>query len=220
MTRDPEKAPEAGVSLVRERWQTEQRQRRFVRWGFVTALVLHAILLFGRLPGFGPDPQRIEAATPQAEEMKVQFLRPPPPPPKQVERPPEPVKKRVPRPDPTPREPEPEVIEPAPQPEPAPPAPPVPAVQGPVRVAAGQGPGLIKRVEPRYPPLAQSARMEGTVVLDAIISRDGSVTDVKVLSSTNAMFEHEAVQAIKQWRYSPGSQDVILTVTVTFRINR
>lgn len=218
MTPETTQVPGAGVSLARERWQSEVRQRRFVRWGLVTAVVLHGLLLFGRLPGFGPGPQRIEAAAPQTEEMKVQFLKPPPP--QQVERPPDPVKKRVPRPDPTPREPEPEVIEPAPLPAPAPPAPPVPAPRGPVRVSPGQGPGLIKRVEPRYPPLAQSARMEGTVVLDAVIGRDGSVTDVKVLSSTNAMFEHEAVQAIRQWRYSSGAQDVILTVTVTFRINR
>ena len=89
---------------------------------------------------------------------------------------------------------------------------------GPIRVSPGQGPGLIKKVEPRYPPMARTARLEGTVVLDAIIRQDGSVSDVKVLNSTNPMFEQASVQAVRQWRFTPGSRDVILTVTVRFTL--
>ena len=89
---------------------------------------------------------------------------------------------------------------------------------GPVRVSAGQGPGLIKKVEPQYPPIARTARLEGRVVVDAIIRKDGTVSDVKVLQSTNAMFEQACVEAVRQWRFTPGQQDVILTVSVNFTL--
>jgi protein TonB len=151
--------------------------------------------------------------------MKVQFLKPPPPPPK-VEPKLEPKPKRIPRPDETPQEPEPEVAPELPQVESdAPPAPVSEPVQtGPVRVAPGQGPGLIKRVEPKYPPIAQAARMQGTVVLDAVIHKDGTVGDIKVLRSGNQLFDRAAIDALKQWRYTPGPYDVILTVTVHFKM--
>ncbi|MCL4812278.1 MAG: energy transducer TonB [Vicinamibacteraceae bacterium] len=206
-----------------ERYMAPSRlDRAALRRAFVIAAVLHLAVLFASLPAFGPDPVRVEA--PQQQEMKVQFLKPPPPPPKVRKPPVEPVKKKVPRPDPTPDEPEPE-IEPAPPEvvEEAPPAPvtaPAPVATGPVRVAPGQGPGLIKRVEPHYPPAAQAARLEGVVVLDAIIDKEGRVVDIKVLREAHPMFTQSAVAALRQWRYSPGPQDVILTVTVTFTMRR
>jgi len=98
------------------------------------------------------------------------------------------------------------------------PAPPVPAQTGPVRVSAGQGPGLVKRVEPRYPPLLQSGRIEGTVVLDAVIHKDGRVAEIKVLQSSHPMFAAAAEEAIKQWQYSQSDYDVILTVRVNFTL--
>ena len=201
-----------------ERWMgRDPEDRGRIKRGLAAAVVLHLVLLFARLPAWGPEPKRIDA--PQEQAMQVQFLKPPPPPPK-VEPKPKPQAKRIPRPDPTPEEPEPEV---APEPPPieslAPETPiAAPAPTGPVRVAPGQGPGLIKRVEPRYPALAQSARMEGTVVLDAVIRKDGTVGEITVLRSANQLFDQEAVRALQQWRYTPGSQDVILTVTVNFRL--
>jgi periplasmic protein TonB len=189
----------------------DRAERRIIGRAFAAAVVLHATVLVARMPTFGPDPVRVDA--PIQQQMQVQFLSPPAP--KPAPKPPEPKAKKIPRPDPAPDEPEPEV---APQPPPAPPAD-APAVQpGPIRVAPGQGPGLIKKVEPRYPPIAQAARLEGTVVIDAIILKDGSVSDVKVLKSSNPMFEQACIQAVKQWRFTPGSQDVILTVTVNFTL--
>jgi protein TonB len=220
MTKMP---PQLAAAFERaERYMKPSRlDRAALRRALAIAAVLHVAVLLARLPAFGPDPVRVDA--PQQQEMKVQFLKPPPPPPK-VQKPVEPVKKKVPRPDPTPQEPEPE-IEPAP-PEvvaEAPPAPvtaPAPVETGPVRVAPGQGPGLIKRVEPHYPPAAQAARLEGVVVLDAIIDREGRVVDIKVLREANPMFTQSAVAALRQWRYSPGPREVILTVTVSFTMRR
>jgi protein TonB len=189
----------------------DRAERRIIGRAFAAAVILHATVLVARMPHFGPDPVRVDA--PIQQQMQVQFLSPPAP--KPAPKPPEPKAKKIPRPDPTPDEPEPEV---APQPPPAPPAD-APAVQpGPIRVTPGQGPGLIKKVEPRYPPIAQAARLEGAVVIDAIILKDGSVSDVKVLKSSNPMFEQACIEAVKQWRFTPGPQDVILTVTVNFTL--
>ena len=201
-----------------ERWvRQDPADRRLIRRGLAVAVVLHLVLLFARLPAWGPEPKRVDAVQDQA--MKVQFLKPPPPPPK-VQPKPKPQPKRIPRPDPTPEEPEPEV---APEPPPveteAPPAPVTEPVQtGPVRVSPGQGPGLIKRVEPKYPPIALTARMQGTVILDAVIHKDGSVGEITVLRSANEVFDQAAIDALKQWRYTPSPQDVILTVTVHFKL--
>jgi TonB family protein len=174
---------------------------RIVKALMVT-LALHAALLWGRLPGWGDEPVRVDA--PQ-QMMKVQFLKPPPPPAAPTA-PPEPERKRIARPDATPDEPEPVTAPPAPPPEP----------EGPIRVAAGQGPGVIKRVEPIYPPIARAARIEGVVMLDAVILKDGSVDRVQVLKSANPILDKSAADALKQWRFTPGNQNVIMTLTVRF----
>ena len=198
-----------------ERWLSKDpAQRRLVTRALVGALVLHAVVLVARMPNWGPDPVRVDAPIEQA--VKVQFLTPPAPP-KAPPKPPEPEVKRVPRPDPTPDEPEPVKEAPPPAP-PAPVATPEPAQTGPVRVAPGQGPGLVEKVEPRYPPMARTARIEGSVVVDVIILKDGSVSDVKVLSSTHQFFDQACIEAVRQWRFTPGSQDVILTVKVNFTL--
>jgi protein TonB len=198
--------------------ETDRAQRRLVTRALVAALALHATVLVARMPDWGPDPVRVDA--PAEQQMKIQFLKPPPPPPKAPPKPPEPERKKIPRPDPTPDEPEPITAPPPPPPSEvtAPPSPAPVQETGPVRVSPGQGPGLIKKVEPQYPPIARSARMEGTVVVDAVILKDGSVSDVKVLKSSSAMFEQACIDAVRQWRFTPGSQDVILTVTVRFTL--
>lgn len=227
---DPDQVPGAPLSRQErarqefdqaERWlRADPGQRRTVTRALIAALVLHATVLVARMPDWGPDPVRVDA--PREQEMKVQFLRPPPPPPKAPPKPPEPVTKKIPKPDPTPDEPEPVKPAPPPPPEPsevtAPPSPAPAQDTGPVRVSPGQGPGLIKKVEPRYPPIARTARIEGSVVVDAVIRKDGTVSDVKVLSSTNKMFEQACVEAVRQWRFTPGPQDVVLTVTVNFTL--
>lgn len=193
----------------------DRAQRRLIVRALVAAVVLHATVLVARMPDWGPDPVRVDA--PHEQAMKVQFLKPPPPPPKAPERPPEPEKKTIPKPDPTPDEPEP--VKAAPPPPPAPAAPPAPIQEtGPIRVSPGQGPGVIKKVEPRYPPIAQTMRVEGTVVVDAIIRKDGTVSDVTVLRSSNKLFDQACIDAVRQWRFTPGPQDVILTVTVNFTL--
>ena len=79
------------------------------------------------------------------------------------------------------------------------------------------------RVEPFYPPVAVSAHLQGIVILEAIIDRDGSVAEVKVLRSAGALLNREALIAVRQWRYKPlllnGQRErFILTVTLSFNL--
>ena len=61
---------------------------------------------------------------------------------------------------------------------------------------------LIRRVQPIYPPLARSARIQGPVVLTALISRSGTMENVNAVSG-HPMLVPAAVQAVSQWRYRP-----------------
>lgn len=99
---------------------------------------------------------------------------------------------------------------------------PVPTVQR-VRVSQGVVNGLlINRVEPTYPPLAQQARIQGIVVLTAIIGKNGSVQHLQVVSG-HPVLAPAAIAAVKQWRYKPyvlngQALEVETTITVTFQV--
>jgi protein TonB len=75
-------------------------------------------------------------------------------------------------------------------------------------------------VEPIYPPPARARRLEGTVVLDAVILKDGTVSEVTVVKSGTPMFDKAARDALRQWRFTPSDRDVIMSLTVHFRIER
>jgi protein TonB len=109
-------------------------------------------------------------------------------------------------------------------PEAPPQPPPQPAQRGPVRIGGQiKTPAIVKRVEPAYPPIAVSAHLEGVVILEAIVDRDGVVSEVKVLRSLHPLLDREAEVAVKQWRYSPLilngiAERFVLTVTLSFRL--
>jgi TonB family protein len=64
----------------------------------------------------------------------------------------------------------------------------------------------------------ERARMQGVVVLDAVIHRDGSVGEIKVLQSSAPAFEQSAIAAVSQWRYTQIPYEGILTVRVNFTL--
>ncbi len=81
--------------------------------------------------------------------------------------------------------------------------PPVPTPVKRIRVAARVAEAnLIHDVTPQYPPEAGRARLEGTVLLMAVIGKDGSVKDVRVESGLPILAQ-AAIDAVKQWRYKP-----------------
>ncbi len=72
-----------------------------------------------------------------------------------------------------------------------------------IRVSMGVTQGLkIRDVKPSYPALARQARIQGTVVLQAVISKEGSIEGLKVLSG-HPMLVPAAIDAVKQWKYKP-----------------
>ncbi|HEU5334809.1 MAG TPA: TonB family protein [Terriglobales bacterium] len=81
----------------------------------------------------------------------------------------------------------------------------VPKVATPQRVRVSQGVSqglLIHRVQPMYPPLARQARIQGSVILQAEISKDGSIENLRLISG-HPMLAPAAIEAVKQWRYKP-----------------
>jgi protein TonB len=74
-----------------------------------------------------------------------------------------------------------------------------------VRVSSGVAQGLlVHQIAPQYPPLSRQARIQGTVVLQAVIGKDGTVQGLHVVSG-HPMLTQAAMEAVKQWRYRPYS---------------
>jgi TonB family protein len=106
----------------------------------------------------------------------------------------------------------------------APPPPPAPPAPGtPVRVGgAVRAPTLTRKVNPVYPPIAQSARVQGVVILEALIDEQGRVASARVLRSI-PLLDQAALDAVRQWEYVPtllngAPTAIIMTVTVDFRL--
>jgi protein TonB len=97
-----------------------------------------------------------------------------------------------------------------------------PVVPKRIRVSQGVIAGmLIQRVEPKYPSLARQARIQGEVVLSAIISKEGAINNLQVVSG-HPLLVPPALAAVRQWRYRPflvsgEPVEVEATITVTFR---
>lgn len=105
-----------------------------------------------------------------------------------------------------------------------PPLAPAPArATQPVRVSDGiRAPQKIHDVAPRYPVLAQRARVAGTVILEAVIDERGHVSRVRVLRSV-PLLDEAAVEAVRGWRYTPTLLSgvpvpVLMTVSVHFTL--
>ena len=72
-----------------------------------------------------------------------------------------------------------------------------------INISAGVAVGmLIQKVQPVYPPIAKAARVSGTVVLQATISKQGTIENLRVISGP-AMLQQSAQDAVRQWRYRP-----------------
>ncbi len=104
-----------------------------------------------------------------------------------------------------------------------PPPPPPPPPAAPVRIGGDIAePTKLRDVRPVYPPIAQSARVSGIVIIEATIGRDGNVTETKVLRSI-PLLDQAAVDAVRQWQFTPTLLNgvpvpVIMTVTVNFTL--
>ena len=81
----------------------------------------------------------------------------------------------------------------------------VPRVATPQRVRVSQGVTsglLIRKIQPAYPPLARQARIQGNVLLQAEISKEGTIENLRLISG-HPMLAPAAIEAVKQWKYKP-----------------
>jgi periplasmic protein TonB len=105
------------------------------------------------------------------------------------------------------------------------PPPPKPKQSGPLRVGGNvQAAKIINRVQPVYPPLARQTRISGTVRLHAIISKDGTIQQLEVVSG-HPLLQQAALDAVRQWRYQPTllngePVEVDTTIDVIFSLNQ
>jgi TonB family protein len=92
------------------------------------------------------------------------------------------------------------------------------------RVGGGvSAPTILSRVEPQYSEEARKARYQGTVVLEAIVRRDGTVDILRVVRSLGFGLDENAIRALKQWRFRPGMMngqpvDISLNIEVNFNL--
>jgi TonB family protein len=95
---------------------------------------------------------------------------------------------------------------------------------GPYRPGSGvEPPRLLREVKADYSDEARRANIEGEVVLEIVVRRDGSVGDVKILRGLRGGLNDRAIQAVRQWRFSPARMkgtpvDVVVEVGVEFRL--
>lgn len=208
-----------------------EEDRKSMKIALGLAVVFHVILLAVHLP------EMMSAAPEEPEKDKVyvvQQVRFKPPPPQKQQEIPQPKKKKIPIPDPTPDEPEPirtpEEIRPEidlPQtdvifdiPEGPPPSEP----EGPIHVGGDvQAPVRKYSPQPSYTEIARKARVQGVVIVQAIIDKQGNVQNVKVLKGLPMGLDKSAADTIKSWRFEPATLngkpvDVYYNLTVNFTL--
>jgi protein TonB len=167
----------------------EARRRRQLGAAIGAALAAHAIALVLRLPEVRGEPELAAPRVIAKLYPTPQFARQPqaPPAPKKRTRP-------VPVPDPTPAEPEPLRAETPPAPEPQAYA----LVEGDVLP-----PRKIYAPQPPYPDVAKRVRREGTVVLELLIERDGTISSIRPTTEIGFGLEESAVRTVSQWKLEP-----------------
>lgn len=118
------------------------------------------------------------------------------------------------------------IISPTPSTAPLPPPPPVQKKPVPKRIRVGGQVAkarLTRQVRPQYPSLARQARIQGTVKLAAVISKDGSIQKLQVLTG-HPLLVPAALSAVKQWRYKPTllngeAVEVLTNIDVNFSLS-
>jgi len=101
---------------------------------------------------------------------------------------------------------------------------PAAASNGVYRVGGGvTAPQLAYKTEPAYSEEARAASYQGTVILSVVIGTDGAPHNIQVLSSLGLGLDDQAIEAVSQWKFKPGTKDgapvpVAATIEVNFRL--
>jgi len=207
-----------------------EEDSKTMKVALIVAVVFHLIVLAITIPSL------YQTRTAQAQKKKVyvvQQVRFKPPPPKQQQELPKPKAMKIPIPDPTPDQPEPirqpeqeqqiqlpdsDVIFGIPE------GPPAVEPQGPIQVGGDvKKPIKVYAPQPEYTEIARKARITGVVIVQAIIDKQGNVTNVKLLKSLPMGLGQSAVEAIKKWKFKPATLngkpvEVYYNLTVNFQL--
>jgi TonB family protein len=203
----------------------------------VVAVLAHLFLLMITFPNLA-SPRKLGG--PKADKVYVvQNVRFQPPAPRQQREIPERKTRKIPIPDPTPSDPEPLIEELVETPDielpetgtdvfGIPDAPPGPVGKGPGQgpVHLGEGIDAPKKIydpRPFYTEEARQARIQGTVILQAVVDVDGNVTEVEVLKGLPLGLDQSAIDAVKTWKYEPATRGgkpvaVYLSLLVNFSL--
>jgi TonB family protein len=85
-------------------------------------------------------------------------------------------------------------------------------------------PRRIESVGPTYPVMAKAAHLSGSVLLHAVIAKDGSIRNLVPIAATDAVFIDSATAAVRRWRYSPAllngqAEEMDTMITMNFALN-
>ena len=209
----------------------EAEDSRILRASLWFAVAVHVLLLLINFPAFESE----SLAAPEKEQtyrvLPTPIWRPPEVPKTTI--PPRRVQ-RMPMPDETPHDPEP-IRRDEPRREinlpevdtdyfVIPDEPPPPEPRGPIEVGGDVvAPVRFHAPRPLYPEIARTTRTQGTVIVQAIIDKQGNVTDIKVLKGLPMRLTEAAVEAVQQWKFKPATLngkpvDVYYNLTVTFHL--
>ena len=229
--RDEPTAPTSAEQGLLTYVEETREDNRTFRYSFGVAVLFHGILLIVKLPDLYGD---VVAPPPKPKVFVVQQVRFKPPPPEVEQQIPKPKSKKVPIPDPTPDEPEPIRID---EPEQIdipevddldlfdlPEAPPPPEPKGPIYVTGDvTHPEKISAPQPQYTEIARKARIQGSVILQTTIDKNGDISDVKVLKGLHMGLSEAAEAAVRQWKFKPATLNgkpvaVYYNLTVNFTL--
>jgi TonB family protein len=211
-------------------------EKRWRNRAIIGAVIFHVLLFVVHIPASELEPRHIGSEKAVYVVKQVRFQ---PPPPAQAQELPKPKerKRKIPIPDPTPEEPEPirvAEIE-APEYDPnavddiffgIPEAPPGAGIAGgpPMRLGGDIVPPVkIHYPQPKYTEEGRLSRIQGVVILEAIVDAEGDVHDVKILKGLPMGLAESAVDTAREWKFKPATLNgkpvpVYLNLTIHFSL--
>jgi len=212
----------------------EGQDRKVTRWAMGIAVILHVIIFAVHWPSFASGLSDAKEKRSKIYVVKqVKFKQPPK---REMQQITKPKTQKVPIPDPSPDEPEPirdqepdEDVDFVPDENlvlGVPDAPPPPEPEGPVRFVVGGNitePEKLSGPNPLYPEAARRARIQGVVVLECTIGKDGRVQKVKVLRGLPLGLTESAEDAVRKWKFQASTLngkpvEVLYILTVRFNL--
>jgi len=224
---EPQKSSAAGTGLpptvIEIIAQEEHQDSKIYRISVALAIVVHIVLFWMQWPSLAGASSNAEQQKTKIYVVKqVKFKQPPK---QEMQQIPKPKTKKVPIPDPTKEEnidfvPDENLVLGVPD------APPAPEPEGPIRFVVGGNitePRKVSGPNPLYPEAARRARIQGVVVLECTIGKNGIVNSVKVLRGLPLGLTEAAVDAVNKWRFEPSTLngkpvEVLYILTVRFNL--